>query len=728
MADDTVASLGIEVHTSGAKEASQDLDKLDASAKKVAQSTKDLGNASQQSTAGIKAAASAQSELVKNTTATGQAMSGLARVWQNIRDFGSGLFSGMASEYGILRSETVKTTASTHEFRAAIHTLDPILVSAGAGMGNLGAFAMAARAGIVGLGIAIVGGFLAAIASAGEKLEVMQKNLNALSGRGSQNFQDISKAARETGTSIDLLSSIVQSLDRGLRNTQTSKWIGDLTNLGFATGQVAKVVADLVKVTGADEGAVKQFFGSIANSGKLTLQTFDALEEKSPAFAKMISEAFHAGSVQQFREQIASTPPTIQQLNVALSQYSGTAAEAARNSQGLSSELGRIKQAWNDTADSLSKAGFGQIIINSLQAINAMLVQSSGGFSTWADADIRDINRVIAALDGLLAKLASAIAYMAQVAQSSSLNLSYTSGGVPTDTGPSFQAPLDTTDENSFYGGYATGGSFVVGGNGGTDTTRVSFMATKGELVTITPEGLQSPSGLRGASAANYSPVESIDGGGSGAGVPVKAITGPITQAIMQSAEMISGAISGGAGVPWTAVGAGQRGVRIGGLATGFRLASSRNSAGWGGGGGYNPYGYDPYAYYGDTYASNDSGPGQDYYSQYSYQNPVYQPQVYSPGGGQDDGYIEGYGTVYAATGGSFTVPSFNGRMGPDSQMMKMHLTPGEQVTVTPDSTAKRRIGVKDRNITINVYGAQTPASFVAAEAQIKRGIGRIFR
>jgi len=43
--------------------------------------------------------------------------------------------------------------------------------------------------------------------------------------------------------------------------------------------------------------------------------------------------------------------------------------------------------------------------------------------------------------------------------------------------------------------GFATGGSFVVGGTGGTDTTPVNFMATRGERVTIeTPQQQQASS------------------------------------------------------------------------------------------------------------------------------------------------------------------------------------------------------------------------------------------
>lgn len=53
--------------------------------------------------------------------------------------------------------------------------------------------------------------------------------------------------------------------------------------------------------------------------------------------------------------------------------------------------------------------------------------------------------------------------------------------------------------------GFATGGSFVVGGNGGTDTSLVAFRATPGEKVTIQTPGQQNSGG----------------GGGSGGQAPV---------------------------------------------------------------------------------------------------------------------------------------------------------------------------------------------------------------
>lgn len=58
--------------------------------------------------------------------------------------------------------------------------------------------------------------------------------------------------------------------------------------------------------------------------------------------------------------------------------------------------------------------------------------------------------------------------------------------------------------------GYATGGSFVVGGSGGVDSTPVSFMATPGEVVNIsTPEQMKARTGAggNGVSFQNYGNV-----------------------------------------------------------------------------------------------------------------------------------------------------------------------------------------------------------------------------
>jgi tape measure domain-containing protein len=60
------------------------------------------------------------------------------------------------------------------------------------------------------------------------------------------------------------------------------------------------------------------------------------------------------------------------------------------------------------------------------------------------------------------------------------------------NSGAAFRAALNP----GLYGpGFASGGSFTVGGSGGTDTTPVSFWATRGEKVTVETPGQQKSGG-----------------------------------------------------------------------------------------------------------------------------------------------------------------------------------------------------------------------------------------
>jgi hypothetical protein len=68
-------------------------------------------------------------------------------------------------------------------------------------------------------------------------------------------------------------------------------------------------------------------------------------------------------------------------------------------------------------------------------------------------------------------------------------------------------------------GNFATGGSFTVGGDGGTDTTPVKFMATKGETVEIKPAGQTTPTGVtiapQSSPSAHASSAPQSNGGGN---------------------------------------------------------------------------------------------------------------------------------------------------------------------------------------------------------------------
>ncbi len=97
-------------------------------------------------------------------------------------------------------------------------------------------------------------------------------------------------------------------------------------------------------------------------------------------------------------------------------------------------------------------------------------------------------------VDSMLADLTRLIAKQLMAAALSKLI-----GGGSTNNPVAAIAPLT----NLFQLGFATGGSFMVGGKGGTDTTPVSFMASPGERVTVeTPAEVMTGSQQSGPAAA----------------------------------------------------------------------------------------------------------------------------------------------------------------------------------------------------------------------------------
>lgn len=102
-----------------------------------------------------------------------------------------------------------------------------------------------------------------------------------------------------------------------------------------------------------------------------------------------------------------------------------------------------------------------------------------------------------------------------------------TSGGIPGGGGGgggavAASAGAQLAGSSAFGGGgggFANGGQFIVGGDGGTDTTRVSFMATRGEEVTIKP----IPGGTFNAGHFANGGSFTVPGAGSSSTVTVNA-------------------------------------------------------------------------------------------------------------------------------------------------------------------------------------------------------------
>jgi hypothetical protein len=103
-----------------------------------------------------------------------------------------------------------KSREAAERFREVLHTLHPILGAAGLELGNLGAFARVAGAGMGALGVAVVGSVLVGLAKIAEQADRTGARLAALSGSGNT-FADLSKQAKELGISIGDLAPISEA-------------------------------------------------------------------------------------------------------------------------------------------------------------------------------------------------------------------------------------------------------------------------------------------------------------------------------------------------------------------------------------------------------------------------------------------------------------------------------------------------------------------------------------
>ncbi|MBR0687352.1 hypothetical protein JQ594_15580 [Bradyrhizobium manausense] len=116
-------------------------------------------------------------------------------------------YSGPAGEGISNLSRSLEGEGSAHEIgeklRETLHTLHPIIGQAGLELGELGAFARLAGAGLVPLGAALTGTVLIALAKLGDETQKSKARLKALGDESG--FEKLSERAKHLGVSVDTL-------------------------------------------------------------------------------------------------------------------------------------------------------------------------------------------------------------------------------------------------------------------------------------------------------------------------------------------------------------------------------------------------------------------------------------------------------------------------------------------------------------------------------------------
>jgi hypothetical protein len=409
-------------------------------------------------------------------------------------------------------------------------------------------------------------------------------------------------------------------------------------------------------------------------------------------------------------------------------------------------------------------------------AVNGAVDGVIQGISAMVNAAVQKILQLVQLAATAIANLFS---------KSPSGNAPTTSDYASTQPGVSFVAPsADSTMNDPTLQGFATGGTFKVGGSGaqtpvnfmgtpgeivsvtpvggnagsvfqvgglgGVDSTLVQFSATPGSTVTITPVGLTAPQ------SQGLGPVSGLTT--HVPGMATLALGGAVVNQASTTTAAAASATAAASANPYSMFGVGSTGdakiapwkgnpagtmsdyVPLSQIyasaksdAQNFGQAPTQNATS---NAYYSQYGIDQYIASGPNAATGTSkgiGSSSSQVSPYGAGNFTPDMGGDIPSGGYSDTY---YGGSYDPnsdpnnwatyvgdyqTGGSFKI---RGGGAPDSKMVAMRLSPDENVVISRPNAGKSD---KAMNVTLNINGNISPLAFVAAEAQVKRAARRIF-
>jgi hypothetical protein len=206
-----------------------------------------------------------------------------------------------------------RTSGATSEFRDALHVLRPILAETGLAASGFGEFAIAARAGIEGLALAIVGSLVVAAAKAADAFANMQRSMAFLFGaQGTNALDELKKSADAMGTSVVNLEPALIAIENALQRISGFKGVGLGGAVTFGSPEQQKAAIDAIATlekelvnlgqTGAAAaGEVVKFFETVSKIDPatkkpmgLTLQAFLDLQRSAPEVAKFIGDALQA--------------------------------------------------------------------------------------------------------------------------------------------------------------------------------------------------------------------------------------------------------------------------------------------------------------------------------------------------------------------------------------------------------------------------------------------------
>jgi hypothetical protein len=250
---------------------------------------------------------------------------------------------------------------SGHALAEALHVLHPILGEVGGGMGELGAFARLASAGIGLFSTAIAGTLIVKLTLLSDELAKTKGKLGDLlgsQGAGATAFELISKDAEKLGTNVDALLPGFEKLIRAGKDLSSIHFFAapgqELPEAVSGTKQAADAITGLFTVLRAGHADLDEagkttdaFASALQNAGALTKQVASVLLPFPKAFdALKIALGASGQSTKQFLDNLDKAPISFQRVSTALQQLTNQipAGFDPKAPQGLKDA---IEELWN---------------------------------------------------------------------------------------------------------------------------------------------------------------------------------------------------------------------------------------------------------------------------------------------------------------------------------------------------------------------------------------------
>jgi len=299
-----------------------------------------------------------------------------------------------AAATGGLAEEHHRASSSTGWFRDVLHTIKAPLEAAGVGAGNLGAFSVAARVGVLGLAAAIAGSLAIAASGAAEQMEKLKNRLDRTLGgtsgeAGGRVFAGLQEDARKTGIEVGILSGLLEGairLQQSLAGQHTWKEIlspDAAVRASTAAADLGKTFATTLagmmqlEKQGQDAigSAVGAFQSSLTTTGKLTAESFGQISRASPEVGLALARAFNYRNMQEFEDALKNgLQPSAQRVFNMIIEMSPKVEASLKNiTPGVTQSFDQVTNAWKELLAALGDTGIWNTVSGFIEGATSAL-------------------------------------------------------------------------------------------------------------------------------------------------------------------------------------------------------------------------------------------------------------------------------------------------------------------------------------------------------------------